>query len=844
MSTDFFCIYSGLEHSMSTMECLNRSSFDELVEVDLAANRCHNIYHVEGKYFVPITNGTYLDLFRYCADHMIHPDDRQIFVDLMEPSTLAQRLADTPDPGILSAQFRYKLLSGGWRWVEQLVVGGPRHGFPPDVIQFFVYDIQNQKDRELGLSASTPLRQDRDELTGLLREKAFFALAQERIEAGLEGWCLMVMDIQHFKLFNDWYGRGAGDLLLAEIGALLKHTVDREGGMAGYLGQDDFSLLIPFSKERVDALYEGIHNLIAARGVSFGFLPAFGISLIEGKPPVLDLLDEASLAAAQLKGDFHSRIRLFRPEMREKTEEEYRLLLNFQRGLKSGELFFVLQPQCRISTGQVVGAECLARWRAPDGKMISPADFIPILEKYGFITDLDQYIWEQVCIWLRKRMDAGHPSVPISINVSQVDIFRTDVPDYLERLLVKYGLPKESIKVEITESAYVENGAAVRDTVARLREMGFLVLMDDFGSGYSSLNMLHEINVDVIKLDAQFLRLNHSDEEKGIHIVESIFNMTKTMAIPVIVEGVETTEQTNFLADLGCRYIQGYHFYRPMPVSDFETLISDDRKVDHQGISFKANQQFSIREFLDQNVYSDSMLNNILGPSAIYSRTGDNVDIVRFNEQFYQEVNVPNFHNRLAHIQDYIYPGDLAAFYSLLDQAEADRLNGASGMVGVYRTDGSLGQYILHVYFLEEGETDKKFYATLQDVTEITTLQRQMELLSRFSTDSIVFLRSHSAKERYQVAVHGLRDFLGLTQEDFQRELNTGRFSQRVEDSDLREQLREIARTSAAEKRSFHFSFRLKNARGEWVGLLVKTDYVHDEYSDVEHIVIFRKQED
>lgn len=844
MSSDIFSIFPGTDGPISTMEYLNHSSFDELVEVDLAANRCHNIYHVEGKYFMPITDGTYLDLFHYCADHMIHPDDRHIFVELMEPDTLSQRLADAPDPGVLSAQFRYKLLSGGWRWVSQLVVGGPRHGFAPDVVQFFVYDIQNQKDRELGLTSSSSPHQDRDELTGLLREKAFFALAQERIEAGLEGWCLMVMDIQHFKLFNDWYGRGAGNLLLAEIGALMRRTADQEGGLAGYLGQDDFSLLIPFSKERVDTLYEAIHDLVAARGVSFGFLPAFGISLIEGKPPVLDLLDEASLAAAQLKGDFHARIRLFRPEMREKTEEEYRLLLDFQRGLKSGELFFVLQPQCRISTGQVVGAECLTRWRTPDGKMISPADFIPILEKYGFITDLDQYIWEQVCVWQRKWIDAGHPSIPISINVSQVDIFRIDVPEYLERLIVKYDLPRESIKVEITESAYAENGAGVRDTVTRLREMGFLVLMDDFGSGYSSLNMLHEINVDVIKLDAQFLRLSHSDKEKGIHIVESIFNMTKTMAIPVIVEGVETSEQANFLADLGCRYIQGYHFYRPMPVSDFEALIGDDRNVDHQGISFKANQQFSIREFLDQNVYSDSMLNNILGASAIYSRTGDNVDIVRFNEQFYQEVNVPNFHNRLAGIQNYIYPGDLAAFYSILNQAESDRLNGASGMIGVYRTDGSLGQYLLHVYFLEEGETDKRFYATLQDVTEITTLQRQMELLSRFSTDSIIFLRSHSAKERFQVAIHGLQDFLGLTQEEFQRELNAGLFSRRVEDPRIQEQLREITRTSASEKRSFHFAFRLKNARRKSVGLLVKTDYVHDEYSDVEHIIIFRKLED
>ena len=215
--------------------------------------------------------------------------------------------------------------------------------------------------------------------------------------------------------------------------------------------------------------------------------------------------------------------------------------------------------------------------------MVSPGIFVPVLEQYGFVTDLDQFVWEEVCAWQRRWIDAGHTPLPVSVNVSQIDIFTIDVPAYFNLLIWKYKLPVDVIKIEITESAYVGDGAVV-DTVKRLREKGFIVLMDDFGSGYSSLNMLRSLNVDIIKLDAQFLRMN-SDDQKGIHILESIVGMAKSMETPIIVEGVETKEETEFIKELGCHYVQGYFFYRPMPVTDFETLIGDENNIDISGFT-------------------------------------------------------------------------------------------------------------------------------------------------------------------------------------------------------------------------------------------------------------------
>lgn len=289
-----------------------------------------------------------------------------------------------------------------------------------------------------------------------------------------------------------------------------------------------------------------------------------------------------------------------------RTDEEYHVITKFFQALSQHEVVFYLQPQCRASSGKIVGAEALARWIKPDGTVIPPDEFIPILERRGLISDLDMYIWEEVCRWQRGWIDSGHTPLPVSINVSVADILHTDLPKFFENLTDRYSLERKLIKIEITESSYISNTTLVRDTVHSLREKGFTVLMDDFGSGYSTLNMLKNLNIDIIKLDAQFLRMDESNEEKSIRILESVTNMTKTIGVPIIAEGVETEKQKDFLLDLGCRYIQGYYFYKPMPAADYERLITNPELIDTSGIRFKSNQQFRLRELLDNNIYSDT----------------------------------------------------------------------------------------------------------------------------------------------------------------------------------------------------------------------------------------------
>ncbi len=844
MSRSFLEKFSAEGGSESVLDYLNRSDFDELVEIDLIHDHCVNLYHVDGKYFVPLPEGNGTKIFRYSLEHMFHPDDRERVRETMDPDTLLERLATSDPPGVFTVQFRYRLLDGGWRWVEQVVVGGTQFGFGEGIVRIFIFDIQNQKDRQMGRTPAYASRGTRDELTGLYGQKQFYSKAEKLVRDRDDvDWMLIAIDIENFRLFNEWYGHESGDLLLAQMGEQFRQAEKDYNGLAGYMGQDDFCLLLPYDEESIATLFDEVQTLIASRGASMGFLPAFGVSKLGKKGSVVVASDRAAIAASQVKGDFRTRIRMYDPSMQNKTEWEYCLLSEFQRGLKNHELYFCLQPQCTASSGRVVGAESLARWKTPDGETVPPDTFVPILEKYGFVTDLDQYIWESVCAWLHRWIKDGHTPIPISINVSQVDFFTIDVPEHIMHLVEKYELPKTALKIEVTESAYGNDADLIKEAVQKLRDEGFLVFMDDFGSGYSSLNMLRNVNVDAIKLDAQFLHLSDEDEKKGIHILETVVNMAQAMAVPIIVEGVESAEQVQFLERLGCQYIQGFYYYRPMQVADFERLIDDQDNIDTGGFSFNANQPFRVREFMDSNIYTDTMLNNILGAAAFYCWDGkENVDIVRYNEKFMELTNVPDFNERLVGIQQYFHPDDVQKLFTLLALAENDHLNGASGVMRVYRTDGTMGRFFVHFFFLEEAESGKIFYGAMQEVTEITSLQSQMKLLSDYSSESIVFMSRRGGRWRYQVAAHGLCDVLGLSVEEFERELNSGRFFRRLDEGAV-EWLAELAQGEPP-KESLGRRLVVENAKDGPAELFVKIDYVHDENSDVDYILALRLRED
>ena len=263
----------------------------------------------------------------------------------------------------------------------------------------------------------------------------------------------------------------------------------------------------------------------------------------------------------------------YSPSMREKLKQRQQLLIEIERALQNKEFCFYLQPKCNSMTHAIVGMEALVRWNHPTRGIVSPGEFVPLMEETGLITRLDLYLWEEVCQMLQGWKARNENMVPISVNVSISDIAALDVAQVLWELVQKYQLEPKLLLVEITESMLAQNLKMVENTIAALHRKGFAVLMDDFGSGYSSLNVLRNTSVDAIKLDMQFI-VRDSESSKGRQIVESVIEMARRLNLPIIAEGVETQEQVFMLQSMDCLYTQGYYFYKPMAVKQAEELLA------------------------------------------------------------------------------------------------------------------------------------------------------------------------------------------------------------------------------------------------------------------------------
>jgi len=620
-----------------------------------------------------------------------------------------------------------------------------------------------------------------DEITGLRKANVFYSEASEYVKTSNKPCCMVATDLEHFKLFKNWYGRNKGDELLKRIGAVLQKAENTYECVTGYMGADDFAICMVYDDEVIHAIYEEIKSLVIDFGNQVGFLPSFGVYNIDPfHDGIMDAYDYAVTAIDEGQAGLHERIYYYTNSTKLQAEEDYKIIMDFQKALENGEITFYLQPQLRASTMKVVGAEALARWIKKDGSMVMPMEFIPQLEKTGFIINLDKYIWESVCKWLVTCQRKGLNIVPVSVNVSQVDAFHMDTPKYFYDLVTDYGIDPKYIKIEITESTYAMDEARMDEIVSRFRNYGFKVLMDDFGSGYSSLNMLRNVDVDVIKLDSNFLNGANSSEKRGLDIFEAVVNMTRSLGLPIIVEGVETKEQLRFIKELGCRYAQGF-IVRPMPAFEFEKILSDRERLDLKGIRFKSNQQLQVREFLDENVYSDNMLNNILGPVVYFSRHGEHVDIIRYNEQFYEIVGPEALsEERSKDIQLIMSEEDRYNFYNLLDRAYEDKMNGANNVFRIYNADNEMKLHNIKAYYLEESAEEQKFYASVRDITDVTLLRTKIDFLSNYIRSTIVFLEKKGDKFRYEIVLHGLEHTMHMTAKQMTKELETGEFYRRV----------------------------------------------------------------
>ncbi|MCR5303315.1 MAG: EAL domain-containing protein [Lachnospiraceae bacterium] len=322
------------------------------------------------------------------------------------------------------------------------------------------------------------------------------------------------------------------------------------------------------------------------------------------------------------------------------------IVRNFDEAIRNDDIYAVYQPQFNHSTGRMMGAEALIRWRHPSYGTQYPSDFIPVLEENDLIIDADLHIFDLVCRFQKNCIDNNLPVIPISVNMSRHDIFNKNYVDEIERIRTRYGIPVKYLRVEITETSAIGGTELVTSVMNKLHEYGYLVEMDDFGCGYSSLNILKDLPVDIIKLDMKFLSGDVGG--RGGIIIGSIVQMAKWLNTPVIAEGVETREQADFMKSIGCNYIQGYYYSKPVPEKEF---LEMSRQIEHEKMTRALSliENINAGKFWDPESLETLIFSNFVGGAAIFTYKKGDINILRVNEKYLEEVGMNQSEQDIIH---------------------------------------------------------------------------------------------------------------------------------------------------------------------------------------------------
>ena len=412
-------------------------------------------------------------------------------------------------------------------------------------------------------------RATHDMLTGLLNRNAFEEEAKRILAEATEPYCVVCSNIQDFKMVNELYGTDVGDKLLMAQADLIRRE-GFENTAAARVYADKFCVLIPrryFDEQQFK------HNMSATLETeltnSYKVHYYFGIyDITDIDEPIWTMYDKAMMAIDSIRGNYGQHICYYKDELLQRIIEEKEVLGAFDKALEEKQFSMFLQPQI-ANDGTIVGAEALVRWIHPEKGMISPGVFIPTLEKAGLIHKLDLFMWESAAKKLEEWKKQGRENLSISVNISTKDFYYLDVCEAFRSLGEKYDFNIKRLKLEITESALMENAGEIMKILEGLQIQGYDIEIDDFGSGYSSLGMLKDIHADILKIDMIFLQ-ETKNVERSTTIIKNIISMSKELCMPVITEGVETKKQVDFLMNVGCDMFQGYYFAKPMSVENFE----------------------------------------------------------------------------------------------------------------------------------------------------------------------------------------------------------------------------------------------------------------------------------
>lgn len=602
----------------------------------------------------------------------------------------------------------------------------------------------------------------KDLLTGLYARRTFVSAVERLVRGKPSGrFVMLCIDVNNFKIINDRFGHVEGDKVLQGVGRSIWKNILSLGGVACRDVADIFLAVCPNDRLVLADLPARLQaDLPCLKDGESTVKLRFG--LYEIKNPELDvnlMIDRAMLAQRSIKERTDVQLAVYDEAMRQELLWRQEVASELETALAEGQFKVWFQPQYDFDTGKLIGAEALVRWQHPKYGLLSPGRFIPILESNGGVSRLDAYVWEEACRYLSSwRQQEALPKITVSVNISRVDIYDQNLGPKLLALVKKYQLTPELLHLEITESVYVQNPQVLITAVENLRQLGFFVEMDDFGSGYSSLNMLKEVPVDLLKLDMCFL--SKGKEERGGNIVSSILHMAHWLKLPVIAEGVETKVQADYLKSLNCIYMQGYYFARPMPAEAFQALLQKSLagQVDtYEGVNLEG-----VGAFWDPSAQTALIFNSYVGGAILLEYTKDQVEIVRANDNFFRELHTTrssNYAQGLKGLETFAPEGRLA-FIAMLEGAIASGRETECLVQDIGAGDGTQEVWTHNrARLLARNGSSYLFYIAVENFTERVLLERNLRATSEELRRAVVKLETENERNRLLIENMGIGIF-------------------------------------------------------------------------------------
>ncbi|MDD3570378.1 MAG: EAL domain-containing protein [Lachnospiraceae bacterium] len=671
---------------------------------------------------------------------LVYEQDRKILSEEIENAVKHNRHID--------CVYRVNHKAGHHPWVHLFAVKYKHEDGVPIFHAVFLDITREIEDKKEIEAANEKLiyRADYDMLTGIYNRQAFCRETAKILEKEKnEKYVLLRFDVERFKVINDLFGTETGDEVLCTIALNFKRIL-RRWGTYGRLEADHFVCCFPEKFFNAEKILERIDIVINRIKINYSIVVNFGVYSIDDiSLPVERMCDRAHLALRTIKGNYIKKYAFYDENLRNTILKEQQIANEMDYALKSGQFKIHLQPIYSVASEKPVSAEALVRWYHPQRGLISPVDFIPLFEKNGFISKLDAYVWEEVCKFISNEKKKGHKVVPISVNVSRINLYNANICNDIIELTQKYGIEPQMLKLEITESAYTDNPHQLLKVMETLQRYGFEVLMDDFGSGYSSLNMLKDVPVDILKIDMKFIEDLEVSSRAG-SVMTNVIRMAKWLNMSVVAEGVETKAQLVVLRNIGCDKVQGYYLSKPLPTEEFEKLIAGEviektekplkvSKTDINSI-WEADQKFA------------NFISGMIDGMGIYEVVGEGLEIVRVNDGYFDIMGgtAKKVFCKKNNVLDNVYPSDRN---KLMDACAAAIQNKRVQVLDIRRIheNGSIIWLNLRISYIGKLGDNDAFYFGINDISKQKNLENVKVMLENILTDAPLGIGIFEIKE-------------------------------------------------------------------------------------------------